>query len=305
MFDILEKESICYQYFVDKQIKNREELRLSLKTDSIPGLNQGFIETIFANYKKEVLNAPKVKEIHPGNTKIICINDLHIPFHDINATSLCFEFIKEQQPNYLVLNGDIIDCYWESTFVKNPNHHTYLQEECDAFYKLFHSLKKYIPNTKIVYINGNHEDRIKRETWKNTAFFGVKSLEIPNLLKFDKLNIEFQPTRKIINNFIFTHGNAARKDSSYSAKAELINHNCHSGISGHTHRLGGFNQTSMDEVSSWYENGCLCTLNPEYTKEEPNWQQGFGLLDQINGMTFFHPINYTQGCFTYNGVLYK
>lgn len=306
MFDIVEGESICYQYFIDKQIKNREELRKSLKTNPIVGIKQSFVETMFSNFKKERKVKDKDRVINNKHCyKIICINDMHIPFHDPITVDLVFEFIKQEQPDELILNGDIIDCYWESKFLKNPGHEEYLQDEANKFYKLFSGLRKWIPNTTISYILGNHEDRIERETWATLAFYGVEALQIPNLLKCKQLGIDVYQVSKVINDFEFFHGDSTCKHSSYSAKSEFENHCAEPGMSGHTHRMGCYHRTGRKRTSSWYENGCLCTMDPNYIKGTPNWQQGFSIIHQIEGITHVTPILILDHQFLYNGVLYK
>ena len=109
MLDLLEGESKCYQYFVDKQIKNRKELREWFKVEPIIGLTQHFVELMFSNFKKE----QKVKT-RKGSKKnkvetTFCISDLHIPYHDEKAVNLVFDCIVDCQPENLILNGVIID----------------------------------------------------------------------------------------------------------------------------------------------------------------------------------------------------
>ena len=301
MFDILEGESLCYQYFIENKITNRTQLRESLKTNPIKELTKSFIENMFANYKQGIKT--EVKKIKPLY-KIVCFNDAHIPFHDDKVLQMIFELIRKEQPDELVLNGDIIDCYWESRFIKDPGSKEFLQHECNTFVKLIAGLRKYIPNTAISYISGNHEDRIKLETWKNPSFYGVSSLELPNLLKFDKLKIEYHPVSKVINNFEFTHGTRASSHASYSAKLEFEQHSCESGMSGHTHRMGSYTRTSRKRVATWYENGCTCTLDPTYVKGIPNWQQGFSVIYQYQEISQVMPIIINQHKFLFNGVIY-
>jgi hypothetical protein len=35
-----------------------------------------------------------------------------------------------------------------------------------------------------------------------------------------------------------------------------------------------YNWTGIAGPQAWYENGCLCRMDPDYT-HNPNWQQGF------------------------------
>lgn len=304
MFDIVEGESICYEYFINNKITNREELRKRLKELPILGINQSFIEMMFSNFKKESLCKKEVP-INKGGYKIICINDLHIPYQDDISLNLVVELIKKEQPDELVLNGDIIDCYWESTFIKDPGAKEFLQDECNKFYRIFSKLRKFIPNTKISYILGNHEDRIKNETWKNPAFYGVEALEIPKLLKFDKLNIDLYSVSRIVNDFEFTHGKLCSKHASYTAKLEFEDHSSQAGMSGHTHRMGCYSKTSRKSIASWYENGCLCTLEPQYIKGVANWQQGFSVIYQHDNHTHVCPVIIQDHQFVFNGELYN
>lgn len=303
MSDIFTNEGLCYEYFINHKIKTRNELRSKLKDVPIPNIRQTFIEEMFSNYKREIMEIKAKKE--KKDYTIICINDLHIPHHDNKVVELVFSFIKQKQPDELVLNGDILDCYWVSSFLKNPSSKVYLQDECNTFYKLFNDLRKHIPNTIITFINGNHEDRILKETWKNPAFYGIKELEIEKLLKFDKLRINYQKNRYIIRDFLFTHGEMVSKHSSFTAKAEFERHKCRDGMSGHTHRLGCFHQSIDGITTSWYENGCLCTLNPEYVKEVVNWQHGFSVINFYDKLSFVQPILIKEGKFIYEGVLYQ
>jgi predicted phosphodiesterase len=267
-------------------------------------MTRSFIEEIFSQYKKSILQKEKIKR-EEKNYQIICINDLHIPHQDEKSLQLVFDFIIEKQPNELVLNGDILDCYWLSAFLHNPSIKIYTQQECDIFYKLFSKLRKHIPNTAISFIPGNHEDRIIKETWKNPGFYGLRSLEWNNLLNFDKLNISYYPKRRTFRNFTFTHGNACSKHASYTAKIEFEDHKCQNGLSGHTHRMGWYNKSCDKVIDSWYENGCLCSLDPEYIKDVVNWQQGFSVINFYDNLVFVDPILIKENKFSYEGKLYK
>jgi hypothetical protein len=61
-----------------------------------------------------------------------------------------------------------------------------------------------------------------------------------------------------------------------SAKGEWEKYG-HSGLSGHTHRLGQFFHNDHNGTATWTEFGCTCLLNPPYGTDF-DWQQGFGVL---------------------------
>lgn len=231
MRDILHDENRCYEYFETHKITTRDELRGKLKEIPLQGITNPFVECIFADYNKQKksIRVKSPKEVY----KVVCVNDIHIPKHDPITVELVTECIKDIKPDELILNGDIIDCYQESTFLKDPGIKEYLQDECNTFYKIFSKIRRQNKDMKISYVLGNHEARIKKEQWNHPAFYGVYGLTIPNLLKFDKLKIDFYEKSRVINNFEFTHGTKVSQHSSFSAKNEFFNHGCNSGMTGH------------------------------------------------------------------------
>lgn len=303
MLDIQEIESTCYDYFVEKGIKNRAQLRECLKTNPINNVSQALVETLFSNFKEEQKVFTKKRDRRVEKT--VCISDLHIPYDDSKAVSLVFDLLVDLQPQNLVLNGDIIDCYWCSDFIKKPKNSCYLQEEADSFYKKFSYLRRHLPNTNIYYILGNHEDRIKKMEWKNPQLYGLEAIQPSNLLKLDKLKIKYYNTKLVLNDFLYFHGERVRNNSSYSAKAEFEYHKMRNGISGHTHRLGAHYRTYDKDTTFWYENGCLCTLEPEYIKDGVDWQQGFSIVNNFEGLNQVEQILINNHKFSYNGVIYK
>ena len=300
--DILEKEQLCYDYFIKNKVKTRFELRQMLKTNPIYGVSNQFAEIIYSNYKAEQ-KARKFK--HNKSSQTVCISDLHIPYQDAETVNLVFDCIVDLQPENLVLNGDIIDCYWNSKFVKKPENRLFLQDEADIFYKTFSYLRKYIPKTNVYYVLGNHEDRISKNQWDNPQFFGLRALKPSELLQLDKLRIKVFDTKVIINDFIYYHGDRVTSKASYSAKAEFEDHKMKSGISGHTHRLGSYYHTYDEDTTFWFENGCLCTLNPDYIKEKVNWQQGFSIVNYYDEINQVEQILINNHKFKYNGKIYK
>lgn len=299
--DIFDCEFQCYQYFKDRNIRNRSELRKEYKTCPINGVSQSFAESLFQQFKNNFLNKEKN---HSKNSQTVCISDLHIPNQDDTTLNLVFDCIVNLQPENLVLLGDILDCYWNSSFLKNPKNNIYLQEEADIFYKKFSYLRKYIPHTNIYYILGNHEDRLLKDQWEKPQYIGLRALEPRELLRLDKLNIDNYRNKVIINDFIYYHGDKVSNKSSYTAKAEFEGFQMNSGISGHTHRLGSYYHTYDKCTKNWFENGCLCDLDPEYIREKVNWQQGFSVVNYFEGINQVDQILIQDHKFKYEGKVY-
>lgn len=303
--DILEKQNLCYDYFVTNNINNRNQLRMCIKNHPLDKeISQSFIENMFSMFKKS-LKTKKINKKCPRICTTVCLSDMHIPNHDIITCDLVFDCIIDLQPNNIVLLGDILDCYWSSKFLKNPNNKIYIQEEADIFYNLFSKLRRKCKNTNIYYVLGNHEERLLKSQWEHPQYIGLRALEPNQLLRLDKLNIQLYKNKLVLNDFIFYHGDKVRSNSSYSAKAELEGFQMNSGISGHTHRLGCYHHSCDKNVESWYENGCLCTLDPEYINPPKiNWQQGFSIINSYDGINQVEQILIQNHKFRYNGVLY-
>jgi len=86
-------------------------------------------------------------------------------------------------------------------------------------------------------------------------------------------------------NFLITHAEIIRAHSGWTAKGMSDKHGG-SGIHGHTHRLGSYYKTNRSGMYGWYENGCLCNLEPDYMVH-PNWQQGFSVITFTRGGRFW------------------
>lgn len=310
ILSVSEREAKCYEYFHTNSIKNRQELRDCWKQKQIPGVRANFIEDIFSDFMLQKKLDEKRRDDIKANTnhsQIFVLSDIHIPFQDDDTLANVFDCIIDSQPQYIVLLGDILDCYSISRFCKRPDRIRNLQHEIDVFYKLMRGLKKQIPNTEIHYVLGNHENRLEKLVLENPGLFGLKALEPQKLFRLDELGIFYHKTKVKLNNFIYYHGDAVRKDASYSAKAEYIDHKMQDGVSGHTHRLGSYYTTYEQEPSGWFENGCLCKIEPDYLNDpdKANWQQGFTIVDSFDGINQATQILINNHKFAYNGKIYK
>lgn len=310
ILSVSEREAKCYEYFHTNSIKNRQELRDCWKQNQIPGVRANFIEDIFSDFMLQKKLDEKRRDDIKANTnhsQIFVLSDIHIPFQDDDTLANVFDCIIDSQPQYIVLLGDVLDCYSISRFCKRPDRIRNLQHEIDVFYKLMRGLKKQIPNTEIHYVLGNHENRLEKLVLENPGLFGLKALEPQKLFRLDELGIFYHKTKVKLNNFIYYHGDAVRKDASYSAKAEYIDHKMQDGVSGHTHRLGSYYTTYEQEPSGWFENGCLCKIEPDYLNDpdKANWQQGFTIVDSFDGINQATQILINNHKFAYNGKIYK
>lgn len=239
MFEFMsveQRESKCYDYFHKNNITNRDELRKCWKTNPIAGVRASFVEDMFSDFQELKRRREKCKNVISTGTdyqQTFVLSDIHIPFQDDETLRNVFDCIVNNQPKNIVLCGDILDCYSISKFCKRPDRTRNLRDEIAIFYKLMKELKKEIPNTEIHYVLGNHEARLEKLVLENPGLFGLKELSPQKLFRLDELGIYYHKTKVVLNDFIYYHGDVVRKESSYSAKQECIDHKLKDGISGH------------------------------------------------------------------------
>lgn len=121
------------------------------------------------------------------------IGDIHGPWEDEKAVDLFLYICKDMEITHLVFNGDVLDFYnINSHGPKDPEIQTSLEDEMNWGKAFFKRVRKMLPDVKIVFLYGNHEDRLNRFIMKNCPAF-TNMLRLENQLELDKLDIEWYP----------------------------------------------------------------------------------------------------------------
>lgn len=218
---------------------------------------------------------------------VVSLNDWHVPHEAGRVVDLEIEFCRYLQPDIIVLH-ELHDFYAVSKYDKDPSRLANLQEEIDIVNQYLRRLRKYCPNTRLILINSNHLDRLRKYLWsKAPELNSLRALRIEELLELKSLDIEFRENfyyKKVL----FKHGNVVRKFSGYSARGEFEKEGM-SGCSGHTHRLSTYFHRSRGGTYAWLESGCACDLDAEYIEGVANWQHGFSVFSFDKDTNHFHP----------------
>jgi predicted phosphodiesterase len=216
------------------------------------------------------------------------LSDTHFPFPCEATLTIMKAVMKDVGPQIVVHHGDLLDCYQVSRYEKNPRHRVSLQEEIEQAARLLAEISAIAPNAEKILIGGNHEDRLRRIIW-DTANSNpqagqllqlpavAEALEWPKLLGLESIGWQWSDKKRILfDRLICKHGNVVRKWSGYTAKAEWEKY-AKSGMSGHTHRTGSFIHRDHNGSHGWWELGCTCNTDPDYT-EDPDWQNSFAVV---------------------------
>ena len=211
----------------------------------------------------------------PGS-RFAYLPDSHGVFADERAVACAMAFVRAHKPDLLVLGGDHVDFYQLSRFDKDPRRALDLQADIDAGEAFVKAARKAAPKARIVYLEGNHENRLSRWLWgKGAELLSLRGMRVPSLLHLGKYGVTYRESGVLrVGAVTFKHGTAVRSRAGYTATAELEREGT-SGCSGHTHRIGEVSKTNRGGTYKWVEAGCLCQLTPEYMRGQvPDWQHG-------------------------------
>ena len=107
-------------------------------------------------YKLPKSHAVKAKTytIPSKYNKILLISDLHIPYHDVTALSIAISYGKEKGANCIFINGDLLDFFQISRFMKTKRKRSVAQE-LETAREVLDILNREFPNVPIYLLKGN------------------------------------------------------------------------------------------------------------------------------------------------------
>lgn len=259
----------------------------------------------------------EVRNIEDKIQKTMIISDIHIPYQDDKAVDIMMEYGRKYKPNNVVMNGDVLDFYRLSKFDQSPERKDSFAEEIDKGKQFIKRMRKNFKKAEIYYLEGNHENRLQRYLWsKAPEFYGLESLELANMLDFDKYDINYvkcdgdywgKDTGHLkIGDLIIMHGDNRLNGASTSKHAGYSCSNTMRGIQqsaaiGHIHRLALVNQHTPYGEMTGLEVGCLCEI-----PGNANWQQGFATFETYRGKNNSYNIHSIKnGKMIENGKIYS
>ena len=215
--------------------------------------------------------APDWKPVYipEAHNRVLILSDIHLPYHSVEALNKAIEYGKERKVNTLILDGDIIDFYQASRFVKDPRKKT-IRDEIEMWKDFLPRLTEALGSPKVFYKQGNHEERFELYMYiKAPELIGVEEFKLNHLLEFGKYGIEYIDKKRILKlgglsvlhghefgRSVFSPVNPARGVFMRAKEPTIIGH--HHQTSEHTEpTLGG------KMITTW-SMGCLSDLHPEY-----------------------------------------
>jgi hypothetical protein len=221
--------------------------------------------------------------------KIAFPTDEHFPYQNEYARNVALQIVRDFDPTILISGSDGMDFYAMSKFDKNPNRAKGgIYEEVTFWFEGQREWGEAAPNATRYYLLGNHELRYEKFMWRLPELILFPEFALPKVLGLDDLEIIWNDNGRIntelqINDaVVLKHGKYVRKESAYSARAEVDGERyAVSTMTGHTHRGGVYYSSGRAGVTIGVESFCLCDLEPEYI-EHPNWENGI-VLAEVRG----------------------
>lgn len=224
------------------------------------------------------------------SSRIGIISDAHWPFHDLRQDSdgnfygaylTAIEWLREQNIGTLILNGDMLDCFNLSSHEKVEGKRSW-KWELDVSRAMVKHLREFFGDkVRIVYREGNHEERFKRYlAGKAKELEG--SIWLEELLGLREHGIEWVQDRdKIVAGKLWIDhghewfgGGGVNPARNYRMKA------IDNVLVGHVHKTSTdlFRKPLDGSFIAGWSVGCLCDLNPRYAPRN-NWNHGVALVE--------------------------
>jgi predicted phosphodiesterase len=226
--------------------------------------------------------------------KLAVLSDIHIPYHSIAALSAALDFIQSEKPDAILLNGDTIDFYGLSRFMKDPRKRS-VAHELQATRDFLDILSQF--GAKIYFKIGNHEERYEHYLMRVAPeLLGVREFELKHLLGLDARGIDLITDKRIMkaNDLNIVHGHEFGQSifSPVNIARGLFLRGKVTAMQGHNHAVSEHTESNMNgEITTTWSLGCLCELNPAYLPIN-KWAHGMAIVDLSENGKDFHVRNY-------------
>ena len=271
--------------------------------------------------------AGKYEKKHRGGAKHLVVgSDFHSQECDPFALEVFLDVIRRTQPEYIALNGDVVDFPAVSKWAKPPNRLLNLQDEIDWTRKnILLPVREAAPDADISFVIGNHEYRLVRfladaapglASLRSLSFgelFGLNDLEISlvhnNALlaptEADRRRAYKENYRVYEDFYVVTHGTAAGKAAAFR---ELERWQM-PGTSGHVHRPQFVSAPTLQCPNAcWMITGMMAKApdhGRDFIQGFNNWTTGFGFITLDAGVALQQNVLIRGGMCEFGGTIYR
>lgn len=205
--------------------------------------------------------------IMPFHKTVFILNDIHLPYHDIDALTAAIEYGLYNKPDAIFINGDLLDFHQLSYFEKDPRKKNFALE-LDMFKDFMEKITNLF-KCPIYFKFGNHEERYDKFLHqKAKELVGVDEFELENIIKKRaECTIIRDKKLVIINGLPYIHGHEFGRTvfSPVNAARGLFNQAKHSAVKGDCHNTSEHTEPNiLGKIMTTYSVGALCGLTPKW-----------------------------------------
>lgn len=232
--------------------------------------------------------------------KVGAIPDTHHPYENVNAISGLYAALEAEHRikpfDYIIQMGDARDMYSFSKFPRSYNLYTPKQEieiATDKLTEFWKTIHKICPATKLIQIQGNHEERLPKRILERIPE-AESLIDLKDLFRFAHVDTIFDGDL-VIDDVIYFHGYLTKQYGH-------LRHFLRSCVFGHTHQAWILFE-KIDALTigrTPHKNGLLFEfscgflgddklLPLQYTVSKKNkWSTGYGIIE--DGVPRFVPL---------------
>lgn len=278
-----------------------ENPKQQLRFDVVP---KGAVIELVAPDPTKWKAPPKPRRPKAGEcSKAVVISDHHAPHHEPTFHKLFLEYLAEEQPDVIDVNGDLLDFSTISRHRERESFFSPVNDCLQAGYEILADYRHTCPKAIIRYKRGNHSERLRTYLMDNAralhnitgANEELPALSLQKLLRLDELHVEYideeweQAKTKLSPKLTVRHGFSTAKNAGETMLDRLSG----STVQGHDHRAGMTFRTEHEDedlrVRLAMQSGCACTIPGGLGYSvDPNWTNSFAAF-RIYPDGDFHP----------------
>lgn len=226
--------------------------------------------------------------------RAICLPDIHLPYHDLNNLRDAIGYGRKRKADCIILQGDVLDFYSCSFFDQDPNHWDAAVEQRQGTEFLSY-LRETFPKAQIIYLEGNHEERIWRYVARKApALMNCKQVDgktplvsLAGFLPFERLGVRLVDNKQpllVCDKLYVTHGHEFPTPftNPVNPARGLFLQSGANAVCAHLHQSSTHTQTGLGSPVSCFSFGALCNLRPRY-RPLNKWNAGFGIIETHGG----------------------
>ena len=215
----------------------------------------------------------------------LLIGDLHVPYHHEKALEAAIKHGIDNKCEHLLVNGDALDAYQQSRWVKDPNKRN-TDAEIQTLKELLAEVGRQFSGDK-VYKIGNHEQRVEDYLFMNAPkMIGMSKWSLTEQLKKE---LDIADWKMIASKQLYTlgklngyHGHELPRGltNPVSVGRGVWLRTKQTGFTSHWHSTSTHVESNGSKTKNWvcFSLGCLCDLHPDYAPIN-GWNHGFAMVD--------------------------